>query len=425
MSSDSSPAAPARQDLASLTVTATLRTYQRQWWSILRERAAAGEPIIVAGSNTPHEIFEALDLPFVTDVWYSGLVAAKKMSGRYSDVLAEHGYHRGLDRYEALPLGVALDFDDDAPWGGIPTPSLVVSAPDKRSAELFAEFHGARYIGFERPIQPRPFTAWWELGRHAWQDLEGGDRIDAMTAQFEYLIAVCEQIAGTKLDRDRLAQILADVNEQEECFNSVRTAIQTAPKLPVRLGEAMSQVMGIQWHRGTPWAVAQATAFRDEVWQRVADHHWVCPTERYRLMYLGQGLWQQLNFFAEFEQSHGVVFARSNYLSIACDAYPRYGTGDPVRTLAARYSTFNDYLHYPPWAGSWAVWEARTHRLHGAVQLDNGHGLKYIARALETEGLPVLQFPTDAVDSNAWDEMALRALVENFIETRLDRQELQ
>jgi hypothetical protein len=178
--------------------------------------------------------------------------------------------------------------------------------------------------------------------------------------------------------------------------------------------------MGIQWHRGTDWAVEQARLFADEVHDRVVNEQWVCPNEKFRLMYLGQGLWQQLDFFSEFEESHGVVFARSNYLSIACDAYPRYGLRDPVRTLAARYATFNDYLHYPPWAGAWAVWESRTHRLDGAVQLDNGsHGLTFITRALQDAGVPVLQFPTDAVDSRAWDEERLRGLVIDFVEKRL------
>jgi benzoyl-CoA reductase subunit B len=413
----------ARHDqLTQLAVTHSLRRYQREWWQELRARVDGGEPMVLAGANVPHEIFEALDLPFVTDVWYSGLVAAKRQSGYYSQVLDEHGYHEGLDRYAGLVLGVVLDEElPDKPWGGLPAPSLVVTMPPSGAAESVARHFGVPYLGLERPVATRPVTAWWETGRWNWEDLEESHRIDALVAQYRELVEACEKLAGRRLDVDRLREILSTVNAQEEAFDDVRTLLQTSPKLPVRLGEVMSQVMGIQWHRGTPWALDQARAFRDEVAARVEAEQWVCPNERFRLMYLGQGLWQQLDFFSEFEESHGVVFARSNYLSIACDAYPRYGLRDPLRTLAGRYATFNDYLHYPPWAGAWAVWESRTHRLNGAVQLDNGgHGTTFITRALETEGIPVLQFPTDAVDSRAWDEDRMRGLVTDFIEKRLE-----
>lgn len=407
--------------LTQLEVTRTLRAYQREWFSDLRRRVIDGqEPYVVAGANVPHEIFEALDLPYVTDVWYSGLVAARRQSAHYSRVLSDRGYHDGLNRYAALTLGVALDDSDtEKPWGGLPPAALVVSCPFDRAAEALAAAWDTTHIGIHRPVDSRPVPAWWEMARWGWEQLEGSERIDVVVDQYHELISVAEAVSGRRLDLDRLREILNRVNAQEEQFDRVREAICQSPKLPVRLGEAMSQVMGIQWHRGTEWALEQATSFADEVAAKVERHEWVCPDERYRLMYLGQGLWQQLDFFAEFEASHGVVFARSNYLSMACDGYPRYGLSDPIRTLAARYVTFNDRLHLPPWAGAWAQWEARTHRICGAVQLARGPGLQFITRALEADGVPVLQFPVDAVDSRRWDQDVARAMVIDFIENRL------
>ncbi|MHA6622973.1 2-hydroxyacyl-CoA dehydratase family protein [Pseudonocardia sp. DLS-67] len=413
-------------DNSVLRVTATLRAHQREWWSDLQERVLHGrDGFVLAGASVPHEIFEAMDIPYVTDVWYSSIVAAKRQSRHYSDVLGRHGYHDGLDRYSGLALGVVLDEDDPPrkPWGGLPRPALVVTMGGAGSSEAIARHHGVPHINLERPTVARPSVAWWEQSHHAWEDLEETYRIDALAAQYESLITACERIFERTLDRERLRSIIDVVNAQERCFEDVRAVLQTAPKLPVRLAEVMSQVMGIQWHRGTEWALRQAEAFRDEVQERAREQQWVCPNETYRLMYVGRGLWQQLEFLSEFEKSHGVVFARSNYLSIACDAYPRYGVREPVRNLAARYATFNDYLHYPPWAGAWAVWEARTHRLDGAVQLDDGdHGVKFIRRALETEGFPVLDLPTDPVDSRAWDGDRMREMMVEFIETRLSKE---
>ena len=59
-------------------------------------------------------------------------------------------------------------------------------------------------------------------------------------------------------------------------------------------------------------------------------------------MYVGAGLWQNLEFFTEFEEKYGAVFVRSNYLSIASDGYLRYGTRDALRCLASRYTAISE-----------------------------------------------------------------------------------
>ena len=68
-----------------------------------------------------------------------------------------------------------------------------------------------------------------------------------------------------------------------------------------------------------------------------------------------------------FEDSHGAVFVRSNYLSIASDGYLRYGTSDPIRALASRYTVLAKQMWIPPLGGAWAVHEAREHRVNGAL----------------------------------------------------------
>src|ERR687884_1944665 len=117
--------------LTQLEVSRTLRAYQRQWFAQLREQVfEQGRPYAIGGALVPHEIFEALDLPFMTDVWYSGLVAARRQSAYYSNFLASQGFHEGLSRYGALTLAVLLDeTNPDKPWGGPPPPSLVDPPP--------------------------------------------------------------------------------------------------------------------------------------------------------------------------------------------------------------------------------------------------------------------------------------------------------
>ncbi|MFC1532157.1 2-hydroxyacyl-CoA dehydratase [Thermodesulfobacteriota bacterium] len=409
------------KEMTQLDVTWTLRKYQREWFAKLREEVfETGRPYIITGALTPHEIFEALDIPFITDVWYSGLVAARRQSAYYSDYLAKQGYHHGLSRYSSLSLAVAMDENNpDKPWGGLPKAVLVTTSNIDRSGQVLADYWGIPFIGIDVPASSRLYPSWWEMSRWNWEDLDETHRIDVMVAQFKTLIEASEKIAGKKLDVDRLREIVDRVNLQEEYFEDVRNIIRTAPKLPARLGEVMGQVMGIQWHRGTEWALNQARAFRDEIKKRAENSKWVCPNEKYRLMYIGAGLWQQLEFFARFEKSHGVVFARSNYLSIAIDGYLRYGTRDPIRALASRYVTFNRQMHIPPWSSAWALWEARTHRLHGGVQIARGTGLNLITRMLSDNGFPVLRLPVDPVDAGTWDDEKMERLVLDFIENEI------
>ena len=178
----------------------------------------------------PHEIFEALDLPFITDVWYSGLVAARRQSAYYSNYLVSQGYHEGLSRYGALGLAVLLDEDNpDKPWGGLSKPALVVTGAGDRAADVLARVSGAdpRAARAARRCS-RPSPNWWEMSRWQWEDLDGTDRIDVMVEQLRDLISAAESIAGKRMDYDRLREIVDRVNQQEEYFDEVRTIIATA-----------------------------------------------------------------------------------------------------------------------------------------------------------------------------------------------------
>lgn len=404
-----------------LQVSHSLRAYQREWFAKLRQDVfEQGRPYAIGGALVPHEIFEALDLPFITDVWYSGLVAARRQSAYYSNFLSERGFHEGLSRYGALTLAVLLDeANPDKPWGGLPKPALVVTGPGDRSADVLAEFSDSVRIALEMPVIDRPVPNWWEMSRWQWEDLDESFRIDVMLEQVKEVVAAAEQIAGKKLDLDRLREIVDRVNLQEGYFDEVRTIILTAEKLPARLGEVMSQTMGIQWHRGTEWALEQARAFRDEVKARADSRMWVCPNEQYRLMYVGAGLWQNLEFFTEFEERYGAVFVRSNYLSIASDGYLRYNTRDPLRCLASRYTAMSEQMHIPGLGGAWAVWEAKRHRVDGGLSLGGWWGQRMVNVALEEAGIPVMEWDVDPVDANTWDENRFRELVGQFIEQRV------
>jgi hypothetical protein len=425
MSQDIESARAKHQASKVLQVSHTLRAHHRAWFDELRQRANDGEPYVICHPTTPHEIFEALDIPYVIDAWYSGIVAARRQSKHYSDVLSAHGYHSGLRRYNSLGYAVVLDPDHpDKPWGGLPKAAGVMSWNSEGGSIELAEFWNVPFIGLDQPACRAMHPNWWDMHRWNWEDFDESYRIDFMENQFRRVVEFAERLAGKRMDYDRLAEVVNRVNDQEMYFDRIRSIMANSPKLPVRLGEVMSQTMGIQWHRGSKWALEQAKAFYEEVKARADAGKWICPNEKYRFMYVGSGLWQKLEFFNSFEESHGVVFVRSNYLSIASDGYLRFGAKNPLRALASRYSILALQMWIPPMGGAWAVHEARTHRVNASVNLDRkGRGVTFVTRALEEAGIPVLDIEADPVDANKWNDDLIRSQMIEFIEKRVARAE--
>jgi benzoyl-CoA reductase/2-hydroxyglutaryl-CoA dehydratase subunit BcrC/BadD/HgdB len=144
-------------------------------------------------------------------------------------------------------------------------------------------------------------------------------------------------------------------------------------------------------------------------------------------MWVGAGLWHDMDFYTAFEASHRAVFVWSMYLAFGPDGYIRYGLDNPMAALASRMASFNEYLHNPPWASEWIVHQAREHRIDGALVLRPrrmkaaGTGRLFIEHALEDAGVPVLPIEADVVDAREWDGDAARASVRSFLETRMRR----
>lgn len=415
----SPPAGPAGSD-RQLACTPAIAAYQKQWFADLRRRVVEeGEPYVLATAMSPHEIFEVFDLPFLTNEWWSGLVAAKQQSARALAWLERHGYHRDLPHYSALALGSTLDRENpDPPWGGLPPPALLCGELGRGMHlwEAMARHFQAPLVGLSVPPLGHITPRWWEVTKYLWEDVYEAPRIDRIVADYHELIEACERLSGRRFDIDRLREVMERVNRQEEYFVEARQVICDAPRLPVSMTEQMRDVMTIQWHRGTEWALQTARTFRDEVAARAARGEAVCPGERLRLLWGGVGLWQNTDFYRAFEETHGAVFVRSMYLSIAADGYIRHGLQDPLRALASRYAGMVHELHTPPFETDWLVHEAMTHRIHGAVSLP-GDIHRFRALALDGAGIRHLVLGVDAVDGRTWDDRRVREEMDRFLET--------
>jgi benzoyl-CoA reductase subunit B len=427
-----SPIAVAEQ--GPMRCTPIIRQHQKEWFQELRRRVLVErQPYAIAEAVSPHEILESFDMPYVTSEWWSGIVASRRQSAYYFDHLEAAGYHSGLPRYGALALATAIaPKEHEAPWGGLPQPALVVgnlnmTPGDAARAQALAEAFNVPQIVLSTPALSQLSPYFFRDSKRMWETLYETPRLNRMVADYHALIEKCEQITGKRFDVDRLREILARANRQEEYFAEVRDMIVAAPFAPISLTEELGNVMTIQWHRGSQWALEAARMFRDEVAERVAGGVAICPTERIRLMWGGTGLWQNTAFYRAFEASHGAVFVRSVYMSVAIDGYIRYGLKDPIRALASRYAAIMYELRVPPAVTGWTVEEAKHHRVKAAIMGPGGSphhygatsGSSFTLNALEAAGIPAYRFEVDTVDGRQWREEEILADVRRFLDERV------
>jgi benzoyl-CoA reductase/2-hydroxyglutaryl-CoA dehydratase subunit BcrC/BadD/HgdB len=403
-------------------------TYQKEWFRKMRERISAGEPFAIAQVDTPLEILRTMDILVVPVQWWSAVIAAKRLSPYYFDLMNERGYQKNLCRYCCLPLACTMDHNPErAPWGGLPKPTVLLAelTCDSLSKifELWAREYDCYFFPLEHTASIASHSRWWERMKHYWPELCEPHRLDFKLEELKALIRFLELTTGKTLNHARFVEVMELINEQEEYFKKTRDLIAETIPCPVSLPDQLPSTMIPQWHRGTPWGVEHARMFYEEVKEKVEKGEAACQNEKLRLMWIGAGLWHNTAFYQHFEEKYGAVFVCSIYLSIAADGYARDLLDDPLRALASRH------LVGPIPYGSirdpdWLLKEAKLHKVNGAIMIVNRSCIRDIGRmftkiVFENAGIPLLTIYADVVDAREWDDEKIKSQVSNFIEERL------
>jgi len=401
--------------------------HQRAWFAELQERAARGEPIALVNADTPHEILRAFDVPYVVNQWWSSVAAAQGGAQHALDLVAAQGLPRDSDTYNAISLGSAFDPEpEQGPWGGLPRPRVVLSDRTGDTTgkvfDVWGEQPGVLSFAFESASRAQAEPVWWPTIATDWERLVGRARIDLMTAEMRELIGLLEELTGRAWDPERFEEIMRLGNEQAQWNRRARDLVAAARPTPVRVTDSIPAVMLPQWHRGTAWARDAAKALHDELAERVERGVAIVPHERARLMWIGRGLWHDLDLYRHVEQEHGAVFVWSMYLAIAADGYERRG-GDPLRALASRFAGFHEHLYVPPESVAWYVAEAARHGVDGVVHLvsEDPRGSWATTEGLRAAGFPVFELHAENTDASGYDLEGTRAALGAWIEDEVVR----
>lgn len=421
------PAGQGQRSRKDLACTRAATAYQRSFIADLKRRVIDnGEPFAIAQADTPHEIFHVMDIPLVTNQWWSAYISAKQLSNHYDAVLDRHGYPSNRCRYCALGLACTLDNDPArAPWGGLPKPSVLVARLTCDCIEhvfsQWADALGSEFFPLEAPGWLHKDPQWFAHSNERWDEVYEERRIELLVTEMRELIALLEARTGRRFDEAKLEALMHSINEQEGYIAEAARMIGAARPCPVSIADQMPNTMIPQWHRGSSWAVEHAKRFRDEVAQRISEGRGVGQRERLRLMWIGAGLWHDPGFYTALEERYDAVFVWSMYMPFAGPQYVRELRGRPLHALASRICSMNEVLHLPPWMNEWMVSEAQRCDIDAAVILVppanrlSQSGTKITQHALARAGVPALALDADMVNAADWSHERMVEHVAAFL----------
>jgi hypothetical protein len=317
---------------------------------------------------------------------------------------------RGYVGPHFFALGLASTLEpDEAPWGGLPKPALIVGAT-RHETELKITERWARELGcpcfpldfnFASPYRRPPGDGWWAKIRDGWEELVDPARLELRIEQNKALISYVEQLTSRSFSWQALRQVMERVNAQMDVMSEARDLIAGARPCPVTLRDQVSAYQ-TNWHRGTPAGLDLARAYRDDVRQRATAGVGAYDNERIRLLYWS--MQQEPDFHAYLEQRFGAVFVGAPYGAMPQTYARTVYHDDPLRALSARHIFLFDMT-----STSWMLSEAQRYGVDAVVGVEEPSSYpSRFRQACESEGLRYLAVPRVS------DDAEVRAILDEF-----------
>jgi benzoyl-CoA reductase/2-hydroxyglutaryl-CoA dehydratase subunit BcrC/BadD/HgdB len=248
--------------------------------------------------------------------------------------------------------------------------------------------------------------------------------IDDVSRQLEALIPTLEQVAGQKLDMQKLRETVA---LSRECTELWRQVLETATATPapltffdgtIHMGPAVVL-------RGTPQAVAYYRQLLAELQQRIADGSGAVDDEQFRIYWEGMPIWGRLRQHSElFAALHASVLV-STYCSSWI--FPDFDPNEPLRSMAKAYLGLF-IVRSDAYKEAYIKRMLEKFRIDGIIYHDaktcpcNSNSRYGLPQRLEREtGIPSLVISGDLNDLRCVSDEQTRTNVEAFIEQLEER----
>jgi len=306
------------------------------------------------------EIIRAMDIVPVWTENYAGICGAKRDAERFLERAESLDFSRSLCTYALCGLGFDQwreelgDMPPDAPWGGQARPDFMLS-----SGQILCDPRNKWYQAVQQYMPDVPI---YDVGL-PWpmyeDDIEVAEvqdyYIKYIVAELRGLVKFLEQQTGTKMDWDRLSE-LVDLGEKTWNLIWETYELRRAVPTPMGTGDAMNTMVPMVFMLGTQEGYDFYLDLNRELKAKIARKEGVVEDEKYRLLW-GGGLpsWFALTDFNYFNSKGAVFPVETTYRMIE----PVYrlnmpDTNDPIERLAWR------------WLRYWTYWYDRAKKRPGS-----------------------------------------------------------
>ena len=397
------------------------------WLANVNTASERGQPVAyVFVMGNALEILRSFGFELVFPEINSLQSGVRKTSPELLAKAEEFGFSPDVCSYVKADVGLMLSDMVHSSGTRIPRPNLAIASSLCNVYIKWAEIW-ERHFGtpaFVLDIPGKRFASW--------QPLPGTPQYEADTrwveGQLRDLIARCEQITGTRFNPDRLAEIETYVNEMMRLWVEVLSLNQRRPAPYNSMLDGLTYIGVLNAWRGTPEGVAYMRLLRDEVAGKVARGEGRVADERFRLIFSGTPCYVNMRRLIELFETHGGVFAASDYLTYAAGGLDRSGLFyDPERpleslaevtTLASQLGLSNHFFSHHTLAQQVKDYAADGIVYHGikscrTVATSMADNREFVTRRY---GLPTLYIESDLIDPRYWSDAQIKNRVDAFFE---------
>jgi benzoyl-CoA reductase/2-hydroxyglutaryl-CoA dehydratase subunit BcrC/BadD/HgdB len=400
------------QERKDFEATNTMKVVMGEYFTSLCQDPAKGKKTAWCTSVGPAELLRALGFNVYFPENHGAMLGASRMATDMIPAANARGYSPDICSYLTSDIGAHLK-------GQSPIQKMKLPGPPKADVLVF------------NTNQCRDVKDWFQFYAREWNvpcigihtPRSIGEVDDALVGyvagQIESLVAPLEEVAGAKLDPERLREVI-DLSRQ--CTVLWKAVLETAAHspAPITFFDDTIQMGPAVVLRGTKDAVDYYRLLLAELKDRIAQGVPAVPGERFRIYWEGMPIWGKLkNLSTQFAELKTSVVA-----STYCNSwiFEALDPADPLRSMARAYSSIficrsddrkEQYIEEMA-----AKYRVDGILYHDAKTCPNNSNCRYELpqRMKKKTGKPFLVVHGDLNDLRLYSEEQTRTNIEAFVE---------
>ena len=399
-------------DRKDFEATGKMKALMGKYFTELTQGPEQGKKTAWCTSVGPAELLHAMGFNVYFPENHGAMLGASRMAGDLIPLANAKGFSPDICSYLTSDIGSYLKGESPFHKMKLPGPPkadvLVFNTNQCRDVKDWFQFYAREWnvpcIGIHSPRSIGELTE---------------PMVDDLAAQTETLVEPLEAVSGTKLDIDKLREIVGLSRQCTELWKEVLQAAASHPA-PITFFDETVQMGPAVVLRGTQEAIDYYRLLVDELKQRIADGVAAVADEQFRIYWEGMPIWGKLRDLSTQFLELKTCVAASTY----CNSwvFDDLDPSDPFRSMARAYGSIficcgedlkERYLHEMI-----ERYKIDGILYHDAKTCPNNSNSRYQLpqRMQEKSGKPYLIVNGDLNDLRVYSEEQTRTNIEAFVE---------